>query len=167
MKDFLYDVFSVVSVICGIICCILSIFAAGKADYYIEMHQAVPGDIDLKMVSVGIVFGLVGLLCIYIMKYWEGNEVIDLREIPLYCTRGIKTKMEESGIFENQLDRCLEKYFNCEWGNLSEEDKEMNDSAFENGDDRILAMYKTVMGNIYIITEADQSATTVLFADEY
>ena len=50
---------------------------------------------------------------------------------------------------------------------MCEEDKQMNDEAIKSGNDRILAAYETSKGNIYIITEHDRSATTILFADEY
>ena len=43
----------------------------------------------------------------------------------------------------------------------------MNDNALRNGNDRILAAYDTSEGKVYIITEHDRSATTILFADEY
>ena len=47
---------------------------------------------------------------------------------------------------------------------------QQNDNAVANGDDRILAAYKKKDGKawkIWIITEWDRSATTVLFPDEY
>ena len=43
----------------------------------------------------------------------------------------------------------------------------MNDEAVRSGNNRILASYETSKGKIYIITEYDRSATTILFADEY
>lgn len=48
-------------------------------------------------------------------------------------------------------------------GDIPHEDKKMNDSAVKNNDDRIVARYN----DIYIITEWDRSATTILFIDEY
>ena len=52
-------------------------------------------------------------------------------------------------------------------GITCEEDAEMNTEAVNNGDDRILAVYKTCKGNIWIITEWDRSVTTILFPSEY
>ena len=43
----------------------------------------------------------------------------------------------------------------------------MNDDATKNGDDRIFARYNNEEGDIYIITEYDRSATTILFTYEY
>lgn len=53
---------------------------------------------------------------------------------------------------------------------MTSSDKRANDDAVACGDARILASYKRPghpTQNIWIITEADRSATTVLFPDEY
>ena len=53
---------------------------------------------------------------------------------------------------------------------MTSSDKCANDDAVACGDARILASYKRPdhpTQNIWIITEADRSATTVLFPDEY
>lgn len=42
-----------------------------------------------------------------------------------------------------------------------------SDAAVKNYNDRIVAKYKTSLGDIFIITECDRSYTTILFADEY
>ena len=59
------------------------------------------------------------------------------------------------------------RYKNQDWGNLCEEDKKLNDEAIKTGNGRILAAYETSKGKIYIITESDISATTILFSEEY
>jgi hypothetical protein len=43
----------------------------------------------------------------------------------------------------------------------------MNDQAVKNGDDRIMGVYPTDEGDIWIITEWDRSVTTILFPSEY
>jgi hypothetical protein len=59
-----------------------------------------------------------------------------------------------------------------DWGELCEEDRELNDSAVEEGS-RILSAYRTDNGTkLWIITEAMQengqrSATTILLPEEY
>jgi hypothetical protein len=45
-------------------------------------------------------------------------------------------------------------------------DKELNDLAVKTGE-RILEAYETSKGKIWIITEWDRSATTILFPNEY
>lgn len=82
-------------------------------------------------------------------------------------TGGVNNKIAESEKFAREIKICMEKYITCDWGDLCNEDKEMNDNALINGNDRILAAYDTSEGKVYIITEHDRSATTILFADEY
>mgnify|MGYP007101852816 CR=1 FL=1 len=91
-----------------------------------------------------------------------------LKTGPLYLTRGVADRVSEDGHFFQFVDQCLKRYLMCDWGDLCEEDAKANDAAFRNGDDRILASYKATDGTkLWIITECDRSATTVLFPDEY
>lgn len=54
-----------------------------------------------------------------------------------------------------------------DWGDLCDEDKQENEFAVKNGE-RILSAYNLPTGKrIWIITEADRSATTLLLPDEY
>jgi len=54
-----------------------------------------------------------------------------------------------------------------DWGDLEEGDKRMNDLATTH-DERILSAYTLTDGTrIYIITEGDRSATTILLPEEY
>lgn len=82
-------------------------------------------------------------------------------------TSGVNNKIAESEKFAREIKICMEKYITCDWGDLCNEDKGMNDNALRNGNDRILAAYDTSEGKVYIITEHDRSATTILFADKY
>lgn len=66
-----------------------------------------------------------------------------------------------------EVMEALKKYINCDWGVLGEDDKRMNDEAILNNDDRILARYSLSFGDIYIITEADRSYTTIMFCEDY
>lgn len=85
----------------------------------------------------------------------------------MVMTRGIAAAMNESDDFAIFISKSLTRYVQQDWGDLCAEDKQMNDSAIKNLDDRVLAKYNHPDGNIYIITEWDGSATTVLFCDEY
>lgn len=82
-------------------------------------------------------------------------------------TRGINKMIAEKTKFAKEVTKAFNRYINCDWGEMCEEDLELNDQAVESGDDRILAAYETSQGKIYIITEWDRSATTILFANEY
>lgn len=64
------------------------------------------------------------------------------------------------------MDSLYKKYVNCDWGDTCEEDAKANDYAVTH-DERILAVYKMGTRTIWIITEWDRSATTILFPEEY
>ena len=53
-----------------------------------------------------------------------------------------------------------------DWGAVSDQDARANDHAVTEGT-RVLSAYETTGGRIWIITEADRSATTVLLPSEY
>lgn len=82
-------------------------------------------------------------------------------------TRGIYEACQEDEAFSREVMQAFNKYTACNWGDLDDEDKALNDAALENGDDRILAAYKTSKGKLYIITEWDRSSTCIMFANEY
>lgn len=52
-----------------------------------------------------------------------------------------------------------------DWGTVSEHDAQANEHALAHGA-RVLSAYETAGGRIWIITEADRSATTVLLPSE-
>lgn len=85
----------------------------------------------------------------------------------IVVTKRVNYAIYKSAAFSAFIVLSLQKYKNQDWGDLCEEDKKMNDSAVKNNDDRILAKYNYGDTAVYIITEWDHSATTVLFVDEY
>lgn len=84
----------------------------------------------------------------------------------ILATRGVSDEMEESPAFAREVAAAFERYQRKDWGELCQEDKELNDQAIEDND-RILAAYKAGNRTIWIITEWDRSATTILFSSEY
>lgn len=82
-------------------------------------------------------------------------------------TSSIAHLMQESRDFATQINKVFHRYQQGDWGELDASDKKLNDDAVESGNDRILAKYETIRGDIYIITEWDRSATTILFTSEY
>lgn len=88
----------------------------------------------------------------------------------LVATAGVAEAMRENPDFDAFVWESLRRYLACDWGDLEDSDKELNDNAVKSNDDRILAAYKKKDGKawkIWIITEGDRSATTILFPDEY
>lgn len=85
-------------------------------------------------------------------------------------TAGIAAESRENPRFALYVLSSLNRHQKGDWGDLGDEDKDLNDQAIKNGD-RILSAYllPTSEGKkkVYIITEHDRSITTVLFASEY
>ena len=56
----------------------------------------------------------------------------------------------------------LRRHMSCDWGNLSDEDIQENELSLQKGF-RLLSNYRTAKGQqLWIITEADRSSTTLL-----
>ena len=53
-----------------------------------------------------------------------------------------------------------------DWGDISEHDARANDRSAQDGA-RVLSAYETRGGRLWVITEADRSATTVLLPSDY
>ena len=61
----------------------------------------------------------------------------------------------------------LRRHMSCDWGELPEEDVKENELSLTKGF-RLLSAYQTGKGQkLWIITEADRSATTILLPSEY
>ena len=61
----------------------------------------------------------------------------------------------------------LNRHLSGDWGGICAEDKQANNEALLNGE-RLLSAYRTKLGTkLWIITEADRSATTLLLPEEY
>jgi hypothetical protein len=60
----------------------------------------------------------------------------------------------------------LKRHLSGDWGDLCEEDVKENEFSLANGF-RLLSCYKTKHGDLWIITEYDRSATTLLLPSEY
>ena len=61
----------------------------------------------------------------------------------------------------------LARHLCGDWGELDAEDKRLNDEAVQDGS-RILSSYTASTGtNLWVITDTDRSATTILLPEEY
>ena len=85
----------------------------------------------------------------------------------LYQTCGIDNAIRDDYKFAKTVVSCLGKYTRMNWGDTCACDSRLNDNAVQYGNERVLAKYITDKGDIFIITEQDRSATTILFANEY
>lgn len=60
----------------------------------------------------------------------------------------------------------LNRHITGDWGDVEPEDSVSNDHAWLSGE-RIFSVYNTPEGKIWIITEWDRSATTIMLPEEY
>ena len=68
---------------------------------------------------------------------------------------------------EQAPDVFLDRHINGDWGDVPDADKQENELSVEQGF-RILSAYTTSAGDrIWVLTEADRSATIILLPKEY
>ena len=94
---------------------------------------------------------------------WFTKEpVIALGQV--VATPGALEALEQASVQPFQL---LARHQAGDWGEVCVEDKQLNDEALSDGT-RVLSAYTLDTGvKIWIITEADRSATTLLLPSEY
>ena len=81
-----------------------------------------------------------------------------------FITPGAEEALQIAGQTEIEF---LRLHMSGQWGELSEDDVRENELALKKGF-RLLSAYRTGKGQqLWIITEADRSATTVLLPSEY
>ena len=90
----------------------------------------------------------------------------------IIATRGVYDLACENPDFAQFIHKSLNRHVKGDWGEVDDEDKLTNDQALKQGT-RLLSAYnddrfpKNGVATIWIITEADRSASTILFPDEY
>ena len=81
-----------------------------------------------------------------------------------YITPGAEEALMIAGQTEIEF---LRRHMSNDWGELSDDDARENELSLKEGF-RLLSAYQTAKGQkLWIITEADRSATTILLPDEY
>ncbi len=79
-------------------------------------------------------------------------------------TRGAAAALEEAN---EQPFSYLQRHVTGDWGELDEHDRQENEFSLSRNL-RLLSVYTLSSGTrIWIITEADRSATTILLPEEY
>jgi hypothetical protein len=97
---------------------------------------------------------------------------IEEQKFPLgiiLVTAGVDAVMRRDKSFADFVYDSLRRHAKGDWGDLGEEDIEENELSLREGF-RLLSAYKNGENEedeIWIITEADRSSTTVLFPIEY
>ena len=82
----------------------------------------------------------------------------------IYLTPGAETALEDADLSPFDL---IARHVHGDWGELPPEDIQANENALVQGL-RLLSRYTTSKGAaLYVITEYDRSATTILLPQEY
>jgi len=82
-------------------------------------------------------------------------------------TRGVANRLVEDEAFARFVAESMRRHASGDWGDLGEEDKQENAFALANGFRLLSAYEREGMPKVWIVTERDRSATTVLFPEEY
>ena len=101
--------------------------------------------------------------------FWLGIAGAE-RKFPLgqiVMTRGVNDLVAENVDFAKFATESLRRHARGDWGDLSEEDKRENEYALGRRLRLFSAYERYPLPKIWIITEADRSATTILFPEEY
>jgi len=85
----------------------------------------------------------------------------------LVTTAGVNDRAASDEAFARFVRKSLRRHEQGDWGDLSAEDVKENETSLIQGFRLLSAYERTGLPKIWIITEADRSATTVLFPDEY
>ncbi|MDT7858253.1 hypothetical protein RQM47_16510 [Rubrivirga sp. S365] len=96
------------------------------------------------------------------------NNAPSTRAVRLPLGHVVATPGALDVVRSNGLDviALLHRHQRGDWGELSDHDARANDHAVGGGA-RVLSAYETAGGRLWVITEADRSATTVLLPSEY
>lgn len=85
----------------------------------------------------------------------------------LVMTRGVNDRVADDAQFAKFVTESLGRHVKGDWGELCQDDKKENDLSLKKGFRLLSAYERNGLPKIWIITEADRAATTVLFPDEY
>ena len=84
----------------------------------------------------------------------------------IVATAGINNRIADDVSFAKHVTNALGRFVRNDWGDLCDEDRQMNDEALKTKM-RILASYGTGDDNIWIIRDAYDGPTTILYPNEY
>ena len=103
------------------------------------------------------------------MRYEERKKIMAKFNLgQTVMTSGVAHKVANDVEFSKFVLKSMGRHVNGDWGCLSKEDKQLNDSALKNGNERIFSAYEeSPLPKLWIITERDRSVTTALFPSEY
>lgn len=80
-------------------------------------------------------------------------------------TAGVDALIRSGELHEAEVLKLFSKQENCDWGESM--DKDLNDEGARTGEDRCMGVHKINDITLWIITEQDRSATTILLPEDY
>ncbi len=98
------------------------------------------------------------------MRSITSKTSLDARQFELgqcVVTDGILETLTSS-----QVQDVLDRHVRGDWGEVGEEDARQNDWSLKNGE-RLMSAYTVDGTKVWVITERDRSATTILLPSEY
>lgn len=97
------------------------------------------------------------------------KEVILVFIGDLYFTRGIKELVDDETISKDDLKDCIYRHIRCDYGEMCEEDVEVNNQALDMDYGRVMSEYRVNNIRIWLITclAGEQTYTTCLRPEEY
>ena len=85
-------------------------------------------------------------------------------------TSAIASDLINGILNHNGIEALIARHQSGDWGDCCDEDKAMNDAGLDKENpDRLMSVYKLPKAGktIWIITEWDRSATTILYPEDY
>ena len=90
---------------------------------------------------------------------------LELGEI--YTTPSVSDEMCRNDWFRYDVHSALGKFTEGDWGECFESDAEFNDMVLDGGKEKIIGVYDTNAGRVWVMAEPWRDVTTVLFESEY
>jgi len=86
----------------------------------------------------------------------------------IHLTKCVFDECQHNSYFFEFVKESIRRHSTCDWGDVNEEDKMENDYSIDKHL-RVFSAYNHPGSGlkIWVITESDRSATTVLYPDEY
>jgi hypothetical protein len=131
----------------------------GKESVLVDRERALVFDTDKDHVEQQLLSVNASIGC-----GWKAEPLHPFEAGQIVSTPGALEALERNN---QSTSEYLRRHLSCDWGDLCQEDRQANDEALKEGL-RILSAYRLGDGTkIWIITEADRSATTLLLPEEY
>lgn len=85
----------------------------------------------------------------------------------IYTTPSVADEMGRNDWFRYDVHAAMAKFATGDWGECFESDAEFNDYAIEAAEEKIIGVYDTNAGRVWVMAEPWKEATTILFESEY